>query len=89
MSQAKRVYQFFGDPGHGWLKVSMVELIRLGIIDKVTSYSYKRNGFAYLEEDCDLALFCRAKDARGEEVEFKPSYSDRDSRIRRYEHFGR
>lgn len=56
-------YRFIADPGHGWLEVPMAELVELGIADKITSYSYRsRDGLlAYLEEDCDLSTFARAK----------------------------
>ena len=49
---------FYSDSGHGWLKIPIAELERLGIADKITKYSYMRNDFAYLEEDCDVSLYC-------------------------------
>ena len=56
----KRV--FHADPGHGWLEVPRSELARLGILDRITRYSYQsRDGATvYLEEDCDLSTYCRA-----------------------------
>lgn len=58
-----RKYRFFEDPGHGWMEVSIHELHELGIIDKISSYSYvSRDRFwAYLEEDCDLSVWAEAK----------------------------
>ena len=47
-------YMFYQDPGHGWVKVFVKELEQLGIADKISSFSYRRKDFAYLEEDCDL-----------------------------------
>jgi len=48
---------FYSDGGHGWLKVSKKQLRQLGIENQISSYSYMRNDFAYLEEDCDLSVF--------------------------------
>ncbi|MDQ3099530.1 MAG: hypothetical protein M3Q44_07350 [bacterium] len=83
-------YKYFTDPGHGWLKVSIEELKSLGIADKVSSFSYVKGEFAYLEEDCDLPLFLTAK--FGKDVlyeDYKDQLisvrSNKTSRIRRYE----
>ena len=59
-------YQFISDPGHGWLRVKLSELKRLGITDKITSYSYISGDHAWLEEDGDYSTFCAAKRAHGE-----------------------
>lgn len=55
------MYEFIEDPGHGWLKVPSAELDALNIRAAITRYSFERNGFAYLEEDCDLEKFVVAK----------------------------
>jgi hypothetical protein len=80
-------YQFFSDPGHGWLKVLRLELRELCIAHRVSRYSYQRGVYAYLEEDCDVALFADAKHARGEHVDARTTCSNRDSRIRGYERY--
>lgn len=56
-------YTFYEDPGHGWLAVSLHELSELGLVNKISSYSYvsRDSQTVYLEEDCDLATFLRAK----------------------------
>ncbi len=56
-------YRFIEDPGHGWLEVSLHELAELGLIDKISGYSYVSadRQQVYLEEDCDLSLFIEAK----------------------------
>ena len=54
-------YDFYSDPFHGWLKVPISELEKLKITDKISSCSYMKNGFAYLEEDGDLSAFLHAK----------------------------
>lgn len=64
-------YTFYSDPGHGWLAVSMDELELLGIRKQVSPYSYRSGTIAYLEEDCDMALFMNAMQAQGVEVKLK------------------
>lgn len=56
-------YNYFQDPGHGWVRVKMNELIELGIADKISSYSYvsASGKSVYLEEDLDLSTFLSAK----------------------------
>jgi len=77
----------YSDPGHGWVKAPIDLLIELGILHKITEYSYKRGQFVYLEEDQDLTTFMEAMKANGKEVEYREHISDRSSRIRRYEPF--
>lgn len=48
-------YEFISDPGHGWLKVPMDEVIEADF--QPSEFSYHYNGYAYLEEDCDASLF--------------------------------
>ena len=56
-------YRFIEDPGHGWLEVPLVELVDLGILNKISGFSYRSRDWrlVYLEEDCDFATFARAK----------------------------
>lgn len=63
-----KTYVWANDAGHEWLAVGIAELIRLGIQDKISGYSYVKGTTAYLEGDCDAAVFFDAKQARGEEV---------------------
>ena len=55
---------YIQDPGHGWIKVPVALLLELSIAGDITSFSYYRDGFAYLEEDCDAARFMNAYRAR-------------------------
>lgn len=80
-------YDCYSDPGHGWLKVKRSELVRLGILDRITSYSYQRGEFVYLEEDCDLSAFMDAKRVRAEAVAMRHHSSNQSSRIRGYDCF--
>jgi hypothetical protein len=81
-------YTYHTDPGHGWLEVGIDELDLLGIRSEVSSYSYMNAGKAYLEEDCDMALFMNAMEAKG--VNVKLAYINeptKDSVIRSYRRF--
>jgi len=81
----KKKFNFYSDPGHGWLKVSKKLIQQLGIEDQITTYSYMRNDFVYLEEDCDASTFINAYEAKyGVKIEFKYNNSNRDSKIRSY-----
>lgn len=72
------------DPGHGWGKVSKKKLVKLGILGQISRYSYQRGNWMYLEEDCDLTLFCEAMDKAGESVEFVFNHANKQSKIRGY-----
>ena len=37
-----RQFNVYSDPGHAWVKVSRKLLVKLGIADKITLYSYQR-----------------------------------------------
>ena len=83
-------YHFYSDAGHGWLRVPIVKLEKLGIAEKISEYSYMRYDVAYLEEDADLTVFCEAM------VQKIPSWKLNDnikehmsniSAVRKYEHY--
>ena len=69
-------HTFFSDPGHGWLEVKATELHELGIAELISGYSYLSGEMAYLEEDCDLSVFLRAKEARKQVVYYQTVYQD-------------
>lgn len=82
-------FNFYTDPGHGWLKVPMKLLKELKIEKDISCHSYYRKGHVYLEEDCDLLKFVNAmKEQRNWtflEQNIKSSHTDRSSKIRNYE----
>lgn len=78
---------FYSDPGHGWLAVPLTLLQELGLLDKISSYSYMRGKLAHLEEDCDCSLFLAAMRAAGREVKIREHSCSRYSRIRCYSHY--
>ena len=74
----------FSDSSHGWAEVSLSELDRLGIAQKISRYSYVKGETAFLEEDCDLAVYLDALRSAGEEFTFEEHHTNGDSRIRGY-----
>ena len=49
--------QWHSDPSHSWLKVHFCELMALGIENKISRYSYRRQNWCFLEEDCDAETY--------------------------------
>lgn len=80
----KLTIAFYEDPGHGWAKVKKELLHLLNIHDKISGYSYRRDEFAYLEEDCDLSLLCDKLKEINCEYKFKIYHSNKSSKIRSY-----
>jgi hypothetical protein len=76
--------QIFADPGHAWARFPKARLVKLGIADKISSYSYQRGANAFLEEDCDLGLLIGALKQRDYEVKFIEAHTNRQSKIRGY-----
>jgi hypothetical protein len=52
-----KTYIWAIDAGHEWLAVRKSELEELGIANDISTYSYMKGSTAYLEGDCDAALF--------------------------------
>lgn len=77
----------YSDPGHAWGKVKRSVLHNLGIANNISSYSYQRGEYVYLEEDCDLSALCMALNQRNTRIKFVEKHTDRDSRIRSYERY--
>ncbi len=79
----------YTDPSHGWGKVSIKDLLKLNIADKISTYSYiHKNGInAYLEEDCDLSTYLKALDAKGIKFKFIEKHTNKSSKIRSYSRY--
>ena len=82
-------YKFYSDSSHGWVAVTRKELEKLGIINKVSGYSYisPSGKTIYLEEDCDATLFVKAKQAKNEVIAFIDKYIDGRHWIRNLSNF--
>jgi len=83
----QRTFIYYTDPGHGWVKVPVRLLNNIGIADKITSFSYYRNGFAFLERDTDMALLVNKLRQLNIEPKFKSQHTDNLSKIRNYRSF--
>jgi len=79
--------RFYNDPAHGWAAVKRKVLIDLGILERISSYSYQRGGTVYLEEDRDMSILISTIKSRGIVPEFIDRYTDKRSPIRSYETF--
>ena len=84
----KKKFDVYCDPGHGWMKVKKSLLVVLGITDRISQFSYMRNEYAYLEEDCDASTFVGAYEEKyGIHPQYRFHHSDKLSRIRNYNSF--
>jgi hypothetical protein len=77
----------YNDPGHGWGKVKRQVLSNLGLVDKVSAYSYQYKDNVYLEEDCDLPLLVQTLYALDVRVKFVEKSTNKQSKIRSYESY--
>jgi hypothetical protein len=80
-------FTFYQDPGHGWLKVPIELLERLGIAEDISTYSYRYQDYAYLEEDCDFTRFRVAMGKYGYNFRIRESVANKSSRIREYPYY--
>ena len=81
------IFHCYSDPQHGWLKVARKKLTSLGIEGKISSCSFQRGDFVYLEEDCDAGIFLNAWKASGKTVTFREHSSNKSSRLRSYDRY--
>jgi hypothetical protein len=74
----------YSDSAHGWVKVKGSLLVKLGIENKISSFSYAFGGDVFLEEDSDFSIFYDACAAQNIKIELNQSYCDGQSSIRGY-----
>lgn len=84
MAAKTLTFDFYTDPGHGWVKVKLSLIKQLGIKSKISTYSYVRGKYVYLEEDCDAGELFKALQDRSIEVKWRDHHSDKRSKIRGY-----
>ena len=77
----------YEDPSHGWLAVPMQWLEALGIVGKISSFSYLKGSTAYLEEDGDMAEFYTAAKNSGFKLFIDYHHTDKSSPVRSYPSF--
>ena len=74
----------YEDPAHGWLAVPMQWLEALGIVGKISAFSFRRNNTAYLEEDGDMEEFFLASKKAGFRLFVDYHHTDNRSPVRSY-----
>ena len=79
--------KFYSDAGHGWAAVKRKTLAEMGLIEKISHYSYQRGQTVYLEEDCDLSLLIGVLKAKNITPVFTDSHTNGRSPIRSYDTF--
>ena len=77
----------YSDPAHGWLKVPKTLIEKYGISGEITTWSYIRKDFVYLEEDCDARLFLSAAKRSGDTYVIVERHTNRSSKIRSYQQY--
>lgn len=81
-----QTFTYYTDPGHGWIEVSIPDLMELGLQPAdFSQYSYRSGDYVYLEEDCDAGVFVSTwRLLKGYEPKFREVHTDTDSIIRSY-----
>ena len=85
MQRRKLTLIHYQDPAHGWVKCSIGLLYGLGIADKISKYSYRRNDSVYIEEDGDFSTLLQAAKIQGLDIVLRSKHTDKSSRIRSYD----
>lgn len=80
-------FQFYSDPGHGWLRVDLQSVFSVGLSrSSFSRFSYQQGLWLYLEEDLDASLFVKAyMDKNNRPPTVKEHYTKGRSVIRNYE----
>lgn len=76
---------WYSDDSHAWLKIKTREAVRIGILEKISSYSYCNGKYIYLEEDCDASLYLKYNELESRQVERK--HCKGKSKIRNHDRF--
>ena len=81
-------YAFHSDPGHGWVAVPYLELIRLNIHKKISKFSYRMDDECYLEKDRDMTLWASEYEQHyGRMPEITHTHWDDDCYIRKLQSY--
>lgn len=86
-----KTFDYIQDPSHGWIKAPILLLAELEVLGSISSFSYIRGAYVYLEEDCDATVFINAFNARyGFNPKLKSKVArNKQSKIRSYDQFNR
>jgi hypothetical protein len=63
----------FADPGHAWARFPKQRLVKLGIADKISAYSYQRG-----------SVLISALKFQGYDIKFDENHANKSSKIRSY-----
>jgi hypothetical protein len=77
-------FNFFNDPGHGWLEVPVELIRRYDLRYKISCYSYMTQTHVYLEEDRDANLLLGKLRDEGVTFSIVDFNDDEESEIRCY-----
>lgn len=84
--RATRTFINYSDPSHAWLRVPLKDVIKFGLTNKITSYSYINGNYAYLEEDVDAPLFLETLKLNGmTNYRIVDKFTDKPSIVRTYD----
>jgi hypothetical protein len=81
------IFDVYEDPGHAWCKVHRSLIENLGIAGDISSYSYQRGEYVYLEEDRDLPMFATTLRTTGATVKFREHFTNKSCKIRSYDRY--
>lgn len=87
VAQKTRTLHVYSDAGHGWVRVPRAWLAKYGIAQAISSFSYQRGDYVYLEEDCDMPLIDKALRKNGITPKYFEHQSNKASRIRGYDRY--
>lgn len=76
-------FTFHTDPGHGWLQVTLFDVVCVGLSARdFSTYSYRHGQTLYLEDDVDAPKFIDAYERKfGTVPEFAERHTDGSSFI--------
>ena len=79
-------FNYYQDPGHGWIAVKIKILEQIGLAPSdFSDYSYLRGKSIYLEEDCDAPKFLETWIAKfGSKPPLVEKHTNNRSPIRSY-----
>ncbi len=79
----------YSDPGHGWYRVPVSLLWELDIFKDISSCSYIKGEYAYLEEDSDASILYEAFEKNNITSNISYKNSNNRSSVRDYESFNK
>lgn len=82
-----KVFTYYTDPAHGWVKVPTKLIVDLNITDKISECSFIRNNHVYLEEDMDFVTCNNAMTHHNMYFTLQVKHTNRSSKLRSYDSY--